>query len=288
MLKVYNTLSGRKQPFRTLSAGEVQLYVCGVTVYDLCHLGHARSAIVFDVICRFLEYKGYRVRYVRNFTDVDDKIIDRAKQEGKSWKEISKTYIKIYHEDMARLRVRPASVEPKATDYIAEMIELIHQLMKKGLAYSVEGDVYYRVRRFRRYGRLSRRKPEELLSGARIEIDERKEDPLDFALWKSSGPGEPGWKSPWGKGRPGWHIECSTMALNLLGETFDIHGGGQDLVFPHHENEIAQSEGVTGKRFARWWIHNGYVMIDQKKCPSRSEIFLPFGKYLIKVPGPKR
>ncbi|MBI3611034.1 MAG: cysteine--tRNA ligase [Nitrospirae bacterium] len=268
MLKVSNTLSGKKEPFRprqTDRGHSVGMYVCGVTVYDRCHLGHARSAVVFDVIRGYLEYKGYRVQYVRNFTDVDDKIINRANQEAKSWQKIAETYIKAYEEDMKRLGVRPADLEPRATEYIPEMIALIQKLIKKEVAYVIGGNVYYRVKRFKGYGKLSRRDTNELLSGARVEVDERKENPLDFALWKASKPGEPTWDSPWGPGRPGWHIECSAMALKLLGRGLDIHGGGKDLIFPHHENEIAQSEGATGKPFARYWVHNGFVNVNQEK-----------------------
>jgi cysteinyl-tRNA synthetase len=241
------------------------MYVCGVTVYDRCHIGHARSAIVFDLIRNYLRHKGYRVRYVRNFTDVDDKIINRAQAESRSWKEVSETYIGAYREDMQRLLVSPADREPKATEQIPAMIELVKTLVRKGYAYIVEGSVYYRVKRFKKYGRLSKRDTEELLSGARVEIDERKENPLDFALWKASKPGEPAWASPWGPGRPGWHIECSAMSMGLLGRTLDIHGGGKDLIFPHHENEIAQSEAATGRPFVHFWIHNGFVTVDREK-----------------------
>lgn len=244
---------------------EVRLYVCGVTVYDHCHLGHARSAIVFDAVRNYLEYKGLSVRYVKNFTDVDDKIIRRAQQEGKEWKEIAEKYISSYEEDMARLGVRPPTAAPKATEYIPEMIGLIETLISKGIAYPVDGDVYYEVAKFPSYGKLSKQKLDEMVSGARVEVDERKKSPLDFALWKSSKPGEPAWESPWGRGRPGWHIECSAMSMKLLGETLDLHGGGKDLIFPHHENEIAQSEAATEKEFVRTWIHHGFVTVDQEK-----------------------
>jgi len=265
MPKVFNTMTGRKEPLRLAKGRSVGMYVCGVTVYDRCHLGHARSAVVFDLIRRYLKFKKYKVRYVKNFTDVDDKIINRARQEGRSWEEVAETYIGAYREDMKRLGVRPADVEPRATEYIAGMIRLIKILIKKRYAYAIDGDVYYRVKRFKTYGKLSKRDTEELLAGARVEVDERKEDPLDFALWKASKPGEPTWESPWGPGRPGWHIECSTMALRLLGSGLTIHGGGKDLIFPHHENEIAQSEGATGKRFARYWVHNGFVNVNREK-----------------------
>jgi cysteinyl-tRNA synthetase len=287
VLKVYNTLKGSKETFRPLAPGRIRMYVCGVTVYDRSHLGHARSAIVFDVIRRYLKYKGYRVRYVRNFTDVDDKIINRAHQEGKSWKEIAETYIRTYEEDMIRLGVKPADVEPKATEYINRMVGLIRQLVRKEYAYAVDGNVYYRVKRFKGYGKLSKRKAEELLSGARVEVDERKEDPLDFALWKASKPGEPTWDSPWGPGRPGWHIECSAMSMALLGRTFDLHGGGKDLVFPHHENEIAQSEAATGKPFARYWIHNGFVTVDQEKMSKSLGNFFTVQEIFSKSPWPE-
>lgn len=287
MLRIYNTLTGKKEAFRSMAAKKVRMYVCGVTVYDRCHIGHARSAIVFDVVQRYLEYKGYQSRYVRNFTDVDDKIIHRAQEESLSWKTVAENYIEAYQEDMKRLGVQSADLEPRATDHIEEMVNLIRNLVEKGYAYTVDGDVYYRVRRFKNYGRLSKRKPEELLSGARVEIDERKEDPLDFALWKASKPGEPSWDSPWGRGRPGWHIECSAMSMALLGSTFDIHGGGKDLVFPHHENEIAQSEAVTGKPFVRYWMHNGFVTVVQEKMSKSIGNFLTIQDIFRKSPWPQ-
>jgi len=264
-LRIYNSLTRRKEDFVPIRPGEVRVYVCGVTVYDLCHIGHARSAIAFDVIRRYLQYKGFRVTFVRNFTDVDDKIIKRAQQEGVAASEISERYIAAYREDMASIGVRAGDVEPKATDHIPQMVDLIERLIHRNMAYTVEGDVYFEVRRFPAYGRLSGKNLEELQAGARVEVDERKKDPLDFALWKSSKPGEPAWPSPWGPGRPGWHIECSAMAMQYLGETFDIHGGGEDLIFPHHDNEIAQSEGATGKPFVHYWIHNGFVNLDSEK-----------------------
>jgi cysteinyl-tRNA synthetase len=265
MLKIYNTLTGCKEPFEPLMPGHVKMYVCGVTVYDYCHLGHARSALVFDVIRRHLEFSGYRVEFVKNFTDVDDKIIKRANEQNVSCDTITAKYIQAYYEDMGKLGVRQASVEPKATEHMAEIIKLVEALVQKGMAYEVAGDVYFQVEKYPAYGRLSKRKAEDLLAGARVEVDERKRHPMDFALWKSSKPGEPYWESPWGRGRPGWHIECSAMSMKHLGETFDIHGGGMDLIFPHHENEIAQSCGATGKEFARYWIHNGFVQINQEK-----------------------
>ncbi len=241
------------------------MYVCGVTVYAQCHLGHARSAVVFDMIRRYFEFKGYRVTYVKNYTDVDDKIIHRAREEGISWEEIASRYLEEYQREMKRLSVLPPHEEPKATEHIQEMQALISDLMKKNLAYRVDGDVYFEVDQFPDYGKLSKRKSDEMMAGARIEVDSRKRNPLDFALWKSSKPGEPAWQSTWGSGRPGWHIECSAMSMKYLGESFDIHGGGQDLIFPHHENELAQSEGSSGKPFANFWIHNGFVNINQEK-----------------------
>ena len=264
-LKLYNTLTRKLEPFEPLIPGQVRMYTCGVTVYDLCHVGHARSALVFEVIRRYLEYSGYRVTFVRNFTDVDDKIIERARELGIPWDALARRYIGAFREDMAALGLRQADIEPKATDHIPEMIQLIQSLLARDLAYVVDGDVYYAVRRFPEYGKLSHRSLEDLRVGARIEVDERKRDPLDFALWKASRPGEPAWESPWGPGRPGWHIECSAMASKYLGESFDVHAGGEDLVFPHHENEIAQSEGATGKPFARTWLHNGFVTVNGEK-----------------------
>lgn len=256
-LRIYNTLSHAKEPFEPLEPGHVRMYVCGVTVYDECHVGHARSAIVFDVMYRALLHLGYRVTYVRNFTDVDDKILDRARKLGIPWDQISRTYIDAFYRDMDALGLLRPTVEPLATDHIQEMIQAIQGLEAKGLAYAVDGNVYFPVNRFPDYGKLSRRDREQMFAGARIEVDDLKRDPLDFALWKRSQPDEPAWESPWGPGRPGWHIECSSMSQKYLGKTFDIHGGGLDLVFPHHENEIAQAEGLTGEPFARFWIHNG-------------------------------
>jgi cysteinyl-tRNA synthetase len=264
-LKIFDSLTRKKEAFTPLTPGEVRMYVCGVTVYDLCHIGHARSAIVFDVIRRYLQFRGFRLVFVRNFTDVDDKIIKQAQQEGVSPSEISERYIADFRTDMASIGVRPGDVEPKATEHIPQMIDLIERLIRRQVAYVVDGDVYFEVRRFPGYGRLSGKNLEELQAGARVEVDERKKDPLDFALWKASKPGEPAWPSPWGPGRPGWHIECSAMAMQYLGETFDIHGGGEDLIFPHHENEIAQSEGATERQFVRYWVHNGFVNLGAEK-----------------------
>jgi cysteinyl-tRNA synthetase len=264
-LRVYNTLTRSKEPFEPLSPGHVRMYVCGVTVYDECHVGHARSAIVFDVIYRYLRHKGYKVTYVRNFTDVDDKIIDRARREGVAWQEISRTYTESFHRDMDALGVLRPTLEPRATEHIPDMIRAIAALEEKGVAYCVDGNVYFSVSSFPGYGKLSRRDRAEMLAGARVEVDEVKRDPLDFALWKRSGPGEPSWESPWGPGRPGWHIECTCMSQKYLEESFDIHGGGLDLVFPHHDNEIAQAEALSGKSFARYWIHNGPLTRDGVK-----------------------
>jgi cysteinyl-tRNA synthetase len=264
-MKIFNTLSGRKEEFIPLHPPRVHMYACGVTVYDHCHIGHARSAIVFDVIRNYLKYKGYEMNFVRNFTDVDDKIINRARQEGLAWDEVAAKYTEEFHKDMDALGVGRADREPKATEYISEMIEIVKNLVQKGFAYQSDGSVYFSVDKFPEYGRLSGRNLDEMVAGARVGIDEKKKNPLDFALWKKSKEGEPFWESPWGRGRPGWHIECSAMSIKHLGESFDIHGGGADLLFPHHENEIAQSEAYTGKPFARYWVHNGFITIDKEK-----------------------
>jgi cysteinyl-tRNA synthetase len=264
-LRIFNSLTRRKEDFVPLVAGEVRMYVCGVTVYDLCHIGHARSAIVFDVIRRYLRFRGYRVTFIKNYTDVDDRIIRKANEEGVAASVISERYIAQYQADMASIGVQPADVEPKATEHIPQMVALIGRLLARGVAYVLDGDVYFEVRRFPHYGKLSGKNLDELESGARVDVDERKRDPLDFALWKASKPGEPSWPSPWGPGRPGWHIECSAMSMQYLGETFDLHGGGEDLIFPHHENEIAQSEGATGRPFVRCWAHNGFVNLNAEK-----------------------
>ena len=262
-MKLYNTLSRTAEELQP-RGNEVRMYVCGVTVYDSSHIGHARTVIVFDVLRRYLTSKGYRVKFVQNFTDVDDKIINRAKKEGRSAEEISETYIGAYFRDFAGLNVLRADLHPKATEHIGDMIRLISGLIEKGHAYLTLNGVYFRVKSFPGYGKLSRKPVEELEAGARIEVDQSKEDPMDFALWKFySEP--PAWESPWGRGRPGWHIECSAMALKYLGEAFEIHGGGHDLVFPHHENEIAQSESFTGCQYARLWMHSGMVTIDSQK-----------------------
>jgi cysteinyl-tRNA synthetase len=273
MLKIFNTLTGKKEPLRNAdvmmptaaAAARVGLYVCGMTVYDHCHLGHARSAIVFDVIRNDLEYRNINVLYVKNFTDVDDKIIHRAQTENRNWRALAEEYIASYEDDMQRLNVRPPTLTPKATEHISEMITLIEGLIAKGMAYDINGDVYFDVAGYPAYGQLSKQKIGEMASGYRIQPDEKKKSPLDFALWKKVKPGEPSWESPWGLGRPGWHIECSAMAIKHLGADIDIHGGGLDLIFPHHENEIAQSEAFTGKRFAATWMHHGMVTLHHEK-----------------------
>ena len=264
-LHIYSTLSREKAPFTPLTAGKVRMYVCGVTVYDYCHLGHARAYIVFDVIYRWLRQKGWDVTYVRNFTDVDDKIIKRANDRGVTAEAISKQFIDAFHEDMEALGTMPATIEPRATEHIPEMIEVIRELEKKGIAYRADDGVYFSVSAYPKYGRLSRRNLDDLRDGARVAVDDKKRDPADFALWKAAKPGEPAWDSPWGKGRPGWHIECSAMARRYLGQPFDLHGGGADLVFPHHENEIAQSEGAYDQELSRVWLHNAFLNIDSEK-----------------------
>ncbi len=264
-LKIFNTLGGEKENFIPLFDGEVRMYVCGMTVYDSSHVGHARSLLTFDVIVRYLGFLGYRVQFVRNFTDVDDKIIKKANDEEVGCETITDRYIAEFYRDSEALGLLRPSVEPRATLHMPEIIALIRQLEGKNLAYRVDGDVYFAVAKFDRYGKLARKKLDELEAGARVEVDERKRSPLDFALWKSSKPGEPTWDSPWGAGRPGWHIECSAMSTKYLGQPFDIHGGGRDLMFPHHENEIAQSEGACGSQLARYWIHNGLLTVNGEK-----------------------
>ena len=264
-IRLYNTLTKKKETFEPITAGRVSIYVCGITAYDVCHVGHARSAVVFDVITRYFKYRGYDVTYVKNFTDVDDKIIVKANAEGKTISEISVRYIREHDEDMDALRITRPTVAPRATEYIDGMINLITILLTKDLAYEVDGDIYYAVEKFEGYGKLSGRSLEDMMAGARVDVSEKKKNPLDFALWKASKEGEPWWESPWGKGRPGWHIECSVMSQHFLGKTFDIHGGGEDLIFPHHENEIAQSEGATGEPLANYWIYNGFVKVSSEK-----------------------
>jgi len=264
-VKIFNTLTNQKETFVPLNPDRVGIYVCGVTVYDECHLGHARSAIVFDMIQRYLRYRGYQVNYVKNFTDVDDKILKRAGEESLPWQQITEKYVQAYHRDMKRLEVINPDIEPKATEHMAEIIQMIQTLLDKKHAYRVDHDVFFDVSTFPQYGRLGRRKLEDMQAGARVEVDARKRDPMDFALWKGAKPEEPAWDSPWGPGRPGWHIECSAMSVHHLGTVFDIHGGGKDLIFPHHENEMAQSCAATGREFSRYWVHNGFVTIDKEK-----------------------
>ncbi|ADQ45295.1 cysteinyl-tRNA synthetase [Caldicellulosiruptor kronotskyensis 2002] len=264
-MKLYNTLTMTKEEFEPLEEGKVKMYVCGPTVYDFIHIGNARPLIVFDTLRRYFEYKGYEVIYIQNFTDVEDKMINRANKEGVTVFELAERFIQEYYKDADRLNVKRATKNPRATEEIEDMIALIQTLIDKGYAYVVDGDVYFRTRKFAEYGKLSHKNIEELMAGARVDPNEKKEDPLDFALWKAKKEGEPAWSSPWGEGRPGWHIECSVMAMKYLGQTIDIHAGGQDLIFPHHENEIAQSEASTGKPFARFWLHNGYVNINNEK-----------------------
>ncbi|HEX13490.1 MAG: cysteine--tRNA ligase [Desulfurella sp.] len=285
MLKIFNTQTKKLEEFVPLNDNIVTMYVCGVTVYDYCHVGHARSAICFDVIYRYLLYKGYDVKFVKNFTDIDDKIINKANEENKPFDEISEKYIKEFYTDMEAIGIKKPTFEPKATMHIKDIIDFISKLIEKGYAYEVDGDVYYSVSKFEAYGKLSHKKIEELKAGARIDINENKKDPLDFVLWKKSKPNEPSWDSPWGKGRPGWHIECSVMSMYYLGETIDIHGGGEDLIFPHHENEIAQSEALSDKQFVRYWIHNGFIKINNEKMSKSLGNFFTIRDVLKKFNG---
>ncbi|WP_320006414.1 cysteine--tRNA ligase [Maridesulfovibrio sp.] len=265
-MRLYNTLKRKKEEFVPLNGNKVNLYACGITAYDLCHIGHARSSVVFDILVRYLRFKGYDVTFVRNFTDIDDKIINRANETGVTATELAEKFIGEFYVDMDKLNILRADIEPKCTEHIPEMITLTENLIEKDHAYATpSGDVYFKVRSFKDYGKLSGRNIEDLQSGARIQPGEEKQDPLDFALWKAAKPGEPSWESPWGQGRPGWHLECSAMSEKYLELPFDIHGGGQDLSFPHHENEIAQSEAATGKEMARFWVHNGFVQINSEK-----------------------
>ncbi len=266
MIRVYNTLTKGKEEFKPLEAGKVRIYVCGVTPYNHPHIGNARPFVTWDVIRRFLESEGYDVLHVQNFTDVDDKIINAANKEGVSWAEIGERYIAAYFEVMDKLKVRRAHIYPRVSAHIPDIIKTVETLVEKGFAYAVDGDVYYRVEKFPHYGELSGRKLADMLAGARVDVDDRKSNPMDFALWKAAKPGEPAWPSPWGPGRPGWHIECSAMSMKYLGESFDFHGGGSDLIFPHHENEIAQSEGCSGCHpFVRYWLHNGFITVNEEK-----------------------
>ena len=276
MLRVYNTLTREKEEFKPLAPGKVSIYCCGVTPYNDPHIGNARPFVTWDVVRRYLEKKGYAVRYVQNFTDIDDKIIRRAKEAGETWKELADHYIAAYFKAMDALNVRRADAYPRVSEHIDDVLAVIEKLIAKGYAYALEGDVYYSVEHFAGYGKLSGRALDDMQAGARIGVDERKRHPMDFALWKAAKPGEPSWDSPWGKGRPGWHIECSTMSMKYLGETFDFHGGGSDLIFPHHENEIAQAQACTGDdhSFARYWLHNGFITIhDEKMSKSKNNFF---------------
>jgi len=284
-LRIYNTLTRKKEPFETLEPGKVRMYVCGPTVYDKAHIGHAMSALVFDIIRRYLEYRGYEVKFVMNFTDVDDKIIRRAQELGEDPFRLAERYIEDYRRNLQALNVKPATVNPRATQEIEQIIAMIQGLIEKGHAYVVNGDVYFRVTSDPDYGKLSGRRLEEMQAGARIEVDERKEHPMDFALWKAAKPGEPAWPSPWGMGRPGWHIECSAMNLHHLGEQIDIHGGGNDLIFPHHENEIAQSESLTGKPFVRYWVHNGMVQLGGEKMSKSLGNLITIEEFLAQHPA---
>jgi cysteinyl-tRNA synthetase len=285
-LKIYNTLKKKKEPFVPLTPGKVGIYVCGPTVYDACHIGHARSMVVFDVIVRYFRAVGYEVTYVRNFTDVDDKIINRANELGISTQELSERYIQEFYEDMDALKVARATIEPRATEHIDGIITVVERLISRGHAYEAGGDVFFAVETFEDYGKLSGRRLEEMEAGARVEVDEKKRNPFDFVLWKAAKPDEPSWDSPWGKGRPGWHIECTAMSTRYLGPHFDIHGGGKDLIFPHHENEIAQSRGAFDGPFANVWIHNGFLRIEHEKMSKSLGNFLMI-KDLLKEHDPE-
>ena len=283
MLQIHNSLARQKQTFVPMRPGQIRMYVCGMTVYDYCHVGHARVMVVFDVIVRWLRASGYAVQYVRNITDIDDKIIRRAHENGESIQALTERFIRFMHEDEAALGVERPDAEPRATQHVAGMLDIIGKLVAKGLAYRASnGDVYYSVRGFPEYGKLSGKSLEDLRAGERVEVDPNKQDPMDFVLWKAAKPGEPQWDSPWGPGRPGWHIECSAMSEKLLGEQFDIHGGGQDLTFPHHENEIAQSEGAHGHAFVNYWLHNGFVRVDNEKMSKSLGNFFTVREVLAK------
>jgi len=273
-ITLYNTLTKKREVFKPMVEGKVSLYACGVTVYDVCHIGHGMQAIIYDVIRNFFQHMGYEVKYVRNYTDVDDKIIERAASLGVSALEHSKRMIRVCEEDMARLGVLSADVEPKVSEHIPEIVAVIERIIENGVAYASEGDVYYSVSSKSDYGKLSNRNVDEMQAGSRVDINTKKRDPMDFALWKAAKEGEVAWPSPWGNGRPGWHIECSAMALKHLGECFDIHGGGTDLIFPHHENEVAQSESATGKPFCNYWVHNGLVTVEGRKMSKSLNNFM--------------
>jgi cysteinyl-tRNA synthetase len=284
-IHIYNTLTRQKEELVPVEPGKIKFYLCGPTVYDYFHIGNARPFVVFDVYRRYLRYRGYQVRFVMNLTDVDDRIIDRANERGLSAQEVAARYTVAFFEDLQRLGVQPADVYPRATEHISEIITLVQTLLDKGFAYELDGDVYFNVGKFKSYAKLSGKKLDELESGARVAVDDRKRNPLDFALWKAMKPGEPSWESPWGEGRPGWHAECSAMSMKYLGETFDIHAGGLDLIFPHHENEIAQSEGATGKPFVKYWMHNGFLDIDGEKMSKSLGNFKTARDVLEKYPA---
>lgn len=286
MLKIYNTLTQRKEEFRPLREGQVSMYVCGMTVYDYCHIGHARVMVAFDVVTRYLRHRGYQVNYVRNITDVDDKIFNRAAENGEPFTDLTARFIDAMHEDERALGVLPPSHEPRATGHIGEIIQMIETLMAKGYAYAADnGDVYYDIAKFAEYGKLNKRDPEQMMAGARVEVDLHKHNPMDFVLWKAAKPGEASWESPWGPGRPGWHIECSAMSTKCLGHTFDIHGGGPDLKFPHHENEIAQSEAATGCTYVNYWMHAGAVRVNKEKMSKSLGNFFTIRQVLEKYPA---
>lgn len=285
-INIYNTMTSKKEEFEPINEGKVGIYVCGVTVYDYTHIGHGRSSVAFDVIRRFFEYKGYDVTFVKNFTDVDDKIIKRATENNEKWSELAERFILEHDKDMDSLYIKRPTFTPKATDYIDCMIDFCNRLVDKGSAYSVDGDVYFRVNSFKDYGKLSKRNLDDMIAGARVDVNDKKENPLDFALWKGAKAGEPSWKSPWGEGRPGWHIECSVMSESILGPHIDIHGGGQDLIFPHHENEIAQSESVSCTTFANYWIHNGFVNINKEKMSKSLNNFFTI-RDILKITHPE-
>lgn len=282
---LYNTLTRKKEEFKPRDANKVSIYVCGPTTYNYIHLGNARPLVFFDTVRRYFEYKGYEVYYIQNFTDIDDKIINRAREEGEDALALASRYIDEYYKDADALNVRRADVHPRVTGHIKEIIDMISTLIKNGFAYEAEGNVFYDVSEFQGYGKLSGRSLDDMQAGARVNVDQRKIDPLDFVLWKASKPGEPAWESPWGTGRPGWHIECSAMSLKYLGRAFDIHGGGYDLVFPHHENEIAQSEAATGEIFARYWLHNGFITVDEEKMSKSLGNFFLVREVLDKFPA---
>jgi cysteinyl-tRNA synthetase len=284
-LRIFDSSKRKKIILKPLEKNHVKLYVCGITSYDYCHIGHARSALVFDMIVKYLRYRDWKVTYVRNFTDIDDKIINRANEQSIEPQVLAEKFIKAFHEDMAELGVDSPDAEPRATEHLPEIIELIEKLIDSGYAYSAEGDVYFAVEKFKNYGALSGRNIEDLMAGARISVNDKKNNPMDFALWKSSKPGEPTWDSPWGPGRPGWHIECSAMSRKFLGDTFDIHGGGKDLSFPHHENELAQSEAASGKKYANSWIHHGFVTIKDEKMSKSLKNFLTIREVLEDYPS---